>query len=121
MKEFLPIATNDGRPYRLLRVAGLAAGIFALFFAGVKLLDPPPDRALAARQAAELQTLLRQQPQFAGVRVSSSTNGAIMVIAADELPAAAKAELQRVVAERAPRETSVTYLRPIEAIPGGTH
>jgi len=62
------IATDDGRPYRLVRVAALAAVIFCVFWLAVVLLFQARDLARAAQQAAELQAFIRQLTQYSEVR-----------------------------------------------------
>ncbi len=111
------ITTDDGRPYRLVRVAALAAAIFGLFWLGVVLLFPAPDLARAAQQAAELQAIIRQQTQYSEVRVNSLTNGELFVSAPDALAPAAKSELERLVVQHSPqRDTPVSYLVPIPEV-----
>ncbi|WP_042726186.1 hypothetical protein [Chthoniobacter flavus] len=108
------IAADDGHPNRLVRVAALAVAIFGIFWLVVVLLFPAPDLARAAHQAAQLQTIIRQQPQYAEVRVDSLTNGKLFVSAPNTLPREAKSELERLVTQHSPQHhTPISYLVPV--------
>ena len=114
MNKVFAIATADGRPYRLIRVAALAAIVFGVFWLAIVLLFPPPDLARASQQAAELQAIIRQQPQLAEVRVDAMTNGKVSVIAREDLLSAeAKSQLEHLVAQHAPAGTGIMWLAAI--------
>ena len=116
-KAIMTVATDDGRPFRLVRVAVLAAAIFGVFWLAVVLLFPPPDLQRARQQAADLQAVIRKQPELAEVRVDSLTNAKLVVSAPDELPAPAKAVLERIVAQHAPPGTPpVSYMQRLDSV-----
>jgi hypothetical protein len=99
---------------RLLRVLLLTVIAAAIVWLGMWASLAPFDLERAAQQAAELQSLIRRQPQFSDVQVSASTNGKLLVFAPNELSSEAKAELEVLVAQHAPDpSTPVSYLVPI--------
>lgn len=112
MNKAFAISTDDGRPHRLFRVATLAAFSLGVIWVGVVFLLPAPDMARAAKRAAEVQRISRQDPQFAEVRVDAVFNGTLSVIAREDLLSAAKAQLEQLVAEHAPG-TEITWVAPI--------
>jgi hypothetical protein len=107
------IATEDGRPYRPIRVVALAAVISGVFWIGMVFLFPVPDLARAAKRAAEVQAIIRQDAQFAEVRVDAVFNGKLSVIAREDLLSAqAKAQLAQLVAQHAPG-TEISWVAPV--------
>ena len=123
MNESQPIpSVSRKHPFRLARLVAFTCFLFGVVWLGVVLLFPTPDLARAARQATELQTIIRQQGQFSEVQVTALTNGRLSVFAPDELSTAAKAELEHLVAERAPDHAApVSYLVPIPDAPASTN
>jgi len=114
MNESPPIPSPGprGRSW-VLRLVASTAAVFGLLWLCVVLLFPPPDLAKAARQADELQAIIRQKPEFLIVRVEYDANGKLSVFVLGELPPAARAELERLVAQHAPEpNTPIAYLTP---------
>lgn len=70
---------------------------------------PGPDLELAQHQAEQLRAAIGKDPQFTQVKVSSTDNGSVVVYPPDELPTAAKTELEKMIQLQAPVGTQIFY------------